>query len=121
MEGNHDVDYMYGGPDHDDMIGGGAVAGRLDAGDFMYGNGGADFELGDNGTLTRVITAANQWLLYKEAGSTAAPNTTVVRNAVRFDVGGPAGTAGGDYMEGNAGDDHQYGQNGDDEMHGNAD
>ena len=112
MEGNHDIDRMYGGPDQDDMTGGSQVAGRLDKGDYIYGGPAADFQIGDNGVIQR----DRPWTYFVEYNP-----TTVKRVATRFDVGGPADTAGGDVINGDDGDDYQWGQDGNDTMHGNND
>jgi Ca2+-binding RTX toxin-like protein len=100
----------------DDQIGGSSLAGHRDQGDFLFGDGAADFQLGDNGTLLRTI-AGTAYTTYVDANV-----TTIVRQANRFDVDTPdASLYGDDYFEGNDGDDYQWGQDGDDEMHGNAD
>jgi len=91
----------------DDQIGGSSIKAHRDDGDFIYGNGAQDFQLGDNGELLRKFTDASKtvYLTFEDAN----PNT-YVRRAVRFDVGGPAMANGPDYMEGNAGDDYMWGQ-----------
>jgi Ca2+-binding RTX toxin-like protein len=99
----------------DDQIGGSSIPGFRDTGDVIFGDGAADFQLGDNGELLRTIVDG-AYTTYVEANA-----TTVVRLARRFDVGGPASAFGNDYFEGNGGDDVQYGQDGNDEQHGNAD
>ena len=98
----------------DDQIGGSSKAGLLDDGDFLYGNGAADFQLGDNGELRRDIVsgAYTRYVDYNP--------TTVVRHAYRHDVNGDPRLNGPDYVEGNDGDDYQWGQEDGDEMYGNA-
>ncbi|HVE99166.1 MAG TPA: calcium-binding protein [Mycobacteriales bacterium] len=100
----------------DDQIGGSNIAAHRDANDHIYGDGAADFQLGDNGTLVRTIVGA-AYLRYVEYNP-----TTIVRASTRWDVGAPAAQQvwGGDYFEGNDGDDYQWGQDGNDEMYGNA-
>jgi Ca2+-binding RTX toxin-like protein len=105
---------VQGDAGQDDMIGGSSIKGFRDEGDVIFGNGAADFQLGDNGELIRTITNG-AYVMYVEANI-----TTVVRQANRFDVGGAATASGDDYFEGNDGDDYQWGQDGDDEMHGNG-
>src|SRR5439155_979760 len=51
IEGNPGSDHLYGDLDQDDMIGGSRTAARRDAGDFIYGGSGADYQLGDNGNI----------------------------------------------------------------------
>gem|GEM_PF-3274052 len=116
MEGNPEVDYMYGQSGQDDMIGGSRVGARRDAGDLMYGGADADFQLGDNGTLTRQVTGRGSYLMFVEANP-----TTIVRIATRFDVNGNPAAFGADQMYGDAGDDAQWGQDGNDLMYGGAD
>lgn len=99
----------------DDQIGGSSIKGFRDTGDFIYGDGAADFQLGDNGQLVRTITAGD-YVRYVEANT-----TTAVRQPDRYDVNGPAATHGGDWMEGNDGDDYQYGQDGNDTQYGGND
>ena len=99
----------------DDMIGGSTIKGFRDGSDVMAGDGSADFQLGDNGELLRT-SAGGAYITYVEANP-----TTVVRQANRFDVGGPASARGNDFVQGNAGDDYQWGQDGDDELRGGTD
>lgn len=100
----------------DDEIGGSSKAGLLDDGDFLYGNGAADFQLGDNGKLQRTfvpdLTAYTTYTTYN--------TTTVQRRADRWNVNGSASLNGPDYVEGNDGDDYQWGQEDGDELYGNA-
>ncbi len=89
-----------------------------DAGDFVYGNGAQDFQLGDNGELLRLLNdAGTSYDVYADYNP-----TTYKRQANRFDVNAAAdsGVFGNDYLEGNDGDDYQWAQDGDDELHGNA-
>ncbi|MEY2477885.1 MAG: hypothetical protein QOG87_3200 [Actinomycetota bacterium] len=115
IEGNPGLDRLYGEAGQDDLIGGSRAANRRDTGDFLYGGPGADYQLGDNGTLTRSVLA-DGYQRFVEANS-----ATIVRVAVRFDVGGSTLASGDDWIEGNDGDDYQWGQDGNDELHGNND
>lgn len=106
------------GPDgQDDQIGGSSREEHRDDDDVLYGDGAADFQLGDNGELLRTIEGGD-YQRYDDYNP-----TTIVRQANRFDVGGPADdvTHGDDVIHGNDGDDYQWGQDGGDEMHGGAD
>jgi Ca2+-binding RTX toxin-like protein len=125
LEGNAGADQLQGNGQQDDMIGGTGIInndpttgtdGRLDAGDSLTGGDHADFQLGDNGKITRPVTGAGLWTYFTEYNP-----TTVRRLTARFDVAGPAGTWGDDVIDGNAGDDYQWGQDGADLMHGNDD
>ncbi len=132
MEGNASADRMEGQDDQDDMIGGTGIInddpptgtdGRLDGGDTMLGGRHADFQLGDNGSIVRPLDEDDHWTYLTEYNTTTVrrdggPGTTT---PARFDVDGPAGTSGGDTMDGNEGDDYQWGQDGNDLMHGNED
>lgn len=122
----------------DDIIGGSSLEGHRDSdqtsligfyygdrrhgptvdmwGDFLFGDGAADFMIGDNGTIARVLNGAgDKYITY------SYNVLTLQRRAVRYDVGGPAHAFGSDYMEGNDGDDYMWGQDGDDFMRGNND
>lgn len=127
-----------GADGQDDLIGGSSnisatsttAVGRdgfRDADDVVVGNGAADFELGDNGTLVRESGGADdkryveRYPLPYTAPAGGDPRA-YVRHAVRLDVptdGKPApGTSGGDTMDGNDGDDFLWGQSGNDLMRG---
>ena len=100
----------------DDLIGGSSKAGRLDVGDFQYGDGEADFLLGDNGSLKRTISGGSYVLFSSYDGA-------ALRNATRFCTTAQAtceasGRYGADYQEGNAGNDRIWGQDGDDTQYG---
>ncbi|WP_410790438.1 hypothetical protein [Kribbella sp. C-35] len=101
-----------GAPGQDDQLGGSSLRGFRDANDVIFGDGAADFQLADNGQLLRTL-ANGAYTTYVEANP-----TTIVRQANRFDVAGPPGTHGDDYLSGNDGDDYQWGQDGNDELHG---
>lgn len=118
----------------DDQIGGSNIAGHRDTADIVYGDGEADFQLGDNGQLSRTITTG-AYAVYEEryAGETPPAGAVVERSAQRFDVGGPAAAFGGDTLYGGDGldpalsigaadgDDSQWGQDGDDTLYGEDD
>ena len=68
MEGNHGADWMFGGEDEDDMVGGGSSitgaivptrepAGLLDGPDVMHGDADDDVMTGDNARINRVVVA----------------------------------------------------------------
>lgn len=106
-----------GAEGQDDQIGGSSIKAMRDTGDVQYGDGGADFQLGDNGELRRRFnTARTQYLTYEDANA-----TTLQRQATRFDVGGAATAWGIDEQRGGAGDDYQWGQDGGDTQYGDAD
>ena len=71
----------------DDQIGGSSIKGFRDTGDTQLGNGGADFQIGDNGEVCCDASTrhARQYLTYEDANP-----TTLQRQANRFDVGGAA-------------------------------
>ncbi len=125
------------GPDgQDDQIGGSNLAGHRDAGDMVWGDGEADFQLGDNGELDRTIEgsgAARRYGVQEERypGNVPPPGAVVERRAERFDAGRPAGAWGDDELYGGDGvdpqdstgdapdgDDAQWGQDGDDRLFG---
>ncbi|WP_129710968.1 calcium-binding protein [Haloactinopolyspora alba] len=104
------------GPDgQDDQIGGSSRSDHRDSADVVFGDGAADFQLGDNGRLDREIVDG--------AYSTYADYnpTTVVREATRYDVAGPPHTHGRDVLIGDGGDDYQWGQDGNDALLGQQD
>ena len=117
----------------DDQIGGSNFAAHRDTGDWLFGDGAADFQVGDNGELTRTIEGS-AYAVYEEryAGNTAPAGAVVERAVERFDVGAPqaAGVWGADHIYGgdgidpklsvgvNDGDDSQWGQDGDDFLFG---
>ena len=118
--GARQLDGPAGTDGQDDIIGGSSTKDRTDAGDFQYGNGAADFMLGDNGQLSRPITSG-AYSFYTDYNP-----TTVQRTVTRFcNSGGTtceaAGRSGGDYQEGNAGDDYVWGQDGNDTQLGGTD
>jgi Ca2+-binding RTX toxin-like protein len=101
----------------DDQIGGSSIKNFRDTGDFQYGDGAADFQLGDNGELLRRYNAARTaYLTYEDANA-----TTLQRQANRFDVGGHVDASGIDEQHGGPGDDYQFGQDDNDKQYGEAD
>lgn len=129
------------GPDgQDDLLGGSSIAGFRDTGDSVEGDGGADFELGDNGTLKRTVTgpdgsAAEAVFTARYPAGQVPADATVIRahdpavdgaTTTRFCTTAqatcePAGAYGDDRMWGDAGDDTMWGQDGNDTMDGGAD
>lgn len=88
----------------------------LYVGDRMYGGGDADVMLGDNGLITRPLTAGGTWQVNTF-------NNAFTRQTWLFDIAtlsepADAGTSGGDAMWGNAADDLMYGQGSEDLMYG---
>lgn len=120
----------------DDQLGGSNIVGFRDAGDTVYGDGEADFQLGDNGQLTRTIVN-DAYAVYEERYPDEEPpaNAVIERNAERYDVTTDAtGTYfgadtlyGGDGVDemlsigAGDGDDSQWGQNGGDTLYGEDD
>jgi Ca2+-binding RTX toxin-like protein len=118
----------------DDQIGGSNLAGHRDTADTVYGDGAADFQLGDNGQLTRTISSGS-YAVYEERypNETAPAGAVVERAAQRFDVNGAATAFGGDTLYGGDGidptlsigaadgDDSQWGQDGADVIYGEDD
>ena len=102
--------------------------GFRDGNDEIYGDGEADFELGDNGSLFRDVVAGAYTRIverYPATGATDQASWAILRHALRLDVpatgSAPAsGSSGNDRMQGNAGEDFMWGQSGDDVMNGNA-
>ena len=105
--------------------------GFRDGNDLVYGDGGADFVLGDNGTLFR-DRDGDGWKRISERYPVAdaddeakTADWAILRHAVRLDVPSSdsdapqAGSSGADLIEGNAGEDFLWGQSGDDTMTGN--
>lgn len=120
----------------DDQLGGSNIVGFRDAGDTIYGDGEADFQLGDNGQLTRTIVGGS-YADYEEryAGEVEPANAVIERIADRYDVTtATTGTYfGADTLYGgdginpklsigeSDGDDSQWGQNGGDTLYGEDD
>jgi Ca2+-binding RTX toxin-like protein len=120
----------------DDLIGGSSAAGFRDGGDAMQGDGAADVQLGDNGSLVRTLTGSPGAMterVYTERYPTGAvpASATVSRThdpalpgpSTRFCTEAqatcePAGAFGADTMFGDGGDDGMWGQDGDDTMSG---
>ncbi|MCW2600804.1 MAG: toxins and related Ca2+-binding protein-like protein [Frankiales bacterium] len=138
----------------DDLIGGSSRQGFRDAlvptgaNDLVHGDGGADYELGDNGQIVRdVLDAANATVteatdlatvpypltnrVYAKRYPASLPDgAAFVRHGVsptsptRFcstqqSTCEPTGAFGNDTMYGDAGDDTVYGQDGNDTLSGN--
>jgi Ca2+-binding RTX toxin-like protein len=124
------------GPDgQDDIIGGSSTAGFRDGDDVMEGNGGDDYQLGDNGSLMRTIQTVNgvaQEKVYQERYPAGAVPATATRSRIADPDKGPStrfcttaqatcepiGAYGNDTMYGDDGDDTMYGQDGGDIMSG---
>ena len=122
----------------DDQIGGSNIVGHRDTGDWLFGDGQADFQLGDNGELNRKIEGSG-YAVYEERYPGNTPPTdgsaVIERDVTRYDVGTPAsaGVWGGDLIFGGNGtnplisqgagdgDDSQWGQDGDDRLFGEDD
>jgi Ca2+-binding RTX toxin-like protein len=132
----------------DDLMGGSSIKGFRDTVDDIHGDGGADYELGDNGTIVRDVLDKNGTQLAADANlfTAATPmsnriyekryaptlplGAAYVRHSdpnlaptTRFCVGTgttcePATAFGADKIWGDAGDDTQYGQDGNDLLYG---
>jgi len=119
----------------DDFMGGSSRKGFRDGGDVIKGNGAADFILGDNGTVRRIIDDEGGVLTdrtyTRRYGPVTPPDAAKIRIAdpnvkqTRFcEVvnGVPtcelAGAYGADQLHGEAGDDTMYGQDADDLLYG---
>jgi Ca2+-binding RTX toxin-like protein len=131
-----------GADGQDDLIGGSSniaptstsMTGRdgfRDGGDTVLGDGEADYELGDNGTLLREGDGAGGYkrMVQRYPIPYTVPAggdpRAMVRHALRLDIPAAnttaltAGTSGPDTMQGNAGEDFMWGQSGSDLMNGN--
>jgi Ca2+-binding RTX toxin-like protein len=129
------------GPDgQDDMIGGSSIPAFRDGNDQLEGDGESDFQLGDNGTLKRVVNgpdgSATEGIFANKYGNPAPANAAVLRVhdpiiataansglTTRFcnpklTTCEPTGAFGNDTMFGDGGDDTMWGQDGNDTMHG---
>lgn len=133
----------------DDLIGGSSLAKFRDTNDFVHGDGGADFILGDNGTAVRdIVDSVGKPVALGDDLSTVSLPLTNRIYAKRYDAGnlpnGPAfvrhgvGTAstrfcttelstceptlaaGNDSLWGGGGSDTMYGQDGNDLMYGDT-
>ena len=124
---------MLGGSEDDDVVGGSSATtsanaagaiGQPDGADNVYGGGGSDLAIGDNGLLTRVTTARD-W----RTNRADATQTAVVpgRGITLFDLNGVAPAAptashyGADALSGQAGVDVILGQDGNDWLSGGGD
>jgi Ca2+-binding RTX toxin-like protein len=123
----------------DDLIGGSPIASFRDLGDSIEGDGGSDFQLGDNGTLKRTLVGAEgslteQVFVQRYSNAVALPaDATVIRShdpavpnpngTTRFCTASqatcePVGASGADSMWGDSGADSMWGQDGTDTMSG---
>lgn len=123
----------------DDQFGGSNLAGHRDTGDWLFGDGEADFQLGDNGELDRTVEGegdAAAYAVYEERYPDNDPpdddSAVIERDVTRYDVGAPAaaGVWGADLVFGGNGtnplisagagdgDDSQWGQDGNDRLFG---
>ncbi|MDX6254344.1 MAG: hypothetical protein QOJ11_678 [Frankiales bacterium] len=117
----------------DDLIGGSSTAVFRDTGDDIHGDGGSDFELGDNGTAVRDIVGSVGALTDRIYAGRYDPAAIPADAAyVRHGVGAastrfcttaqatcePAGASGDDTIYGDDGADFMYGQDGSDTMSG---
>ncbi|WP_022890574.1 calcium-binding protein [Agromyces italicus] len=123
----------------DDQFGGSNLAGHRDTGDWLFGDGEADFQLGDNGELIRTVEGEEDdasYAVYEERYPDNDPpddgSAVIEREVTRYDVGVPAaaGVWGADLVFGGNGtnplisagagdgDDSQWGQDGDDRLFG---
>ena len=114
----------------DDLIGGSALQGFRDGYDFIEGDYGDDFILGDNGTLVRDVVNGVETTFTQRS-----PNTTIIRHhddsifgltSTRFCTTAqatcePAGAFGGDILYGDSGNDNMWGEDGNDVMSGGTD
>jgi Ca2+-binding RTX toxin-like protein len=128
------------GPDgQDDLIGGSSLPAFRDGNDSIEGDGGSDFQLGDNGTLMRDVqgsdgSASERVFVQRYSNTSPLPaDATVIRihdpavpnpnGTTRFcttdqSTCEPAAASGDDTMWGDAGDDSMWGQDGNDTMRG---
>ncbi|WP_137843520.1 calcium-binding protein [Microbacterium sp. 2FI] len=119
----------------DDQFGGSNLAGHRDSGDWLFGDGEADFQLGDNGELNRTVEDGAYAVYEERYPGNEAPadgSGVIEREVVRYDVGASAGAGvwGADLIFGGNGtnplisadagdgDDSQWGQDGDDRLFG---
>ncbi|MFE6967517.1 calcium-binding protein [Agromyces sp. NPDC057679] len=123
----------------DDQFGGSNLAGHRDAGDWLFGDGEADFQLGDNGELNRTVEGGGDDAAYAVDEERYPDNdppddgsAVIEREVTRYDVGAPAaaGVWGADLIFGGNGtnplisagagdgDDSQWGQDGNDRLFG---
>lgn len=114
MEGNAGADRMEGNDGNDDMIGGSALAGSLDAGDWMRGGSGDDILVADNGTIVRTLVSG-LWQ-YLEGYGYHIP----IRVVTMAEVPEVAGAFGDDDVDGQDGHDELYGQLGADLLTGGS-
>jgi Ca2+-binding RTX toxin-like protein len=133
-EGGAGNDAVTGDAGDDDLVGGGSslangvirhtapavtaaatVTNLADGNDTIDGGTGEDAVLGDNGVVSRVVTASGAWTYQP------APFTEVVKRVLQAPVSREAGGAfGNDTIVGGDGHDELYGELGDDTVSGNA-
>ncbi|MFI7431219.1 hypothetical protein ACIBPB_29920 [Micromonospora sp. NPDC049836] len=113
-EGNQGADQVLGGDDGDVLYGGGRTAGVADGRDFVYGEGGVDRIVGDNGTPR--IGDVGPYPLDLAGDVPAAGGGDVISGGPENDVA--YGGLGDDRVDGDGGDDQLEGNNGADLVHG---
>jgi Ca2+-binding RTX toxin-like protein len=129
-----------GADGQDDQVGGSGIAAFRDGADSIEGNGAADFQLGDNGTMARDVqgtdgSATERKFVERYPSGPLPADATVVRvhdpavpnanGTMRFcsnlqTTCEVAGASGNDTMWGDDGTDSMWGQDGDDVMRGGA-
>lgn len=143
IEGNSGADLINGGTGDDDLVGGSSAFDgvnddgrngddRLDDGDTIHGNDGADSIAGDNAWISRnVPSSAPALIVLFDVGTTSSTPTpgtsgpdTIFGDAQDDQIFGQAasdtidGNDGDDYIEGNDGNDSLSGNDGDDDIVG---
>lgn len=114
------LDGAQGAAGQDDIVGGSERAGQRDTGDTIFGDGGEDFAIGDNGTLYRTITAGAYVTTLHKYGNDGEGFVRTVTLFDREKTGTAlAAVSGGDRIEGNDGGDRLFGEGGDDSVKGN--
>ena len=114
MQGDDHQDDMLGGTGRLQGDPAGGVPGRADMGDYLYGGPDHDTVLGDNAVLSRPLAADGAWRVQDYGhifDDVVGPvdQHRVVRAVINIDHGfGVA--SGSDVVHGNAGDDELYGQ-----------
>ncbi|MDO3702850.1 calcium-binding protein [Micromonospora sp. C28SCA-DRY-2] len=116
VEGNAGDDQVFGGPDGDVLHGGGRTAGAADGRDHLYGEGGADRIVGDNGTVR--VGDIGPLPLDLAGDVPGAGAGDVISGGADGDLA--YGGLGADRVDGDAGDDRLEGNNDADVVHGNA-
>lgn len=116
LQGNHDVDTLFGDSEGDDVAGGSFAPGRLDAGDFVYGDSnddgssqagdGHDVMVGDNALVVRPLEGG-AWVPIVYGNGTKERVTRII---TMLDTAGPGLASGSDVMRGGGADDDMVGQ-----------